>query len=471
MSAVLARLFFAAGSVAVVLAACGGRPGDPLPEIPEVRSADFPDRARELAAARIEALARTPEDPWANGDLAAILHAHDRPRDAIPLYQRAEVLSDGAFRWLYLLGVAQQGTGEFGRAAVSFRGALSKRNYAPAVIRLGESLAAEGLLEEAAAALGDTADLQDAAAAYALGRVLLDLGDSRRAVLELERAVELAPDSGAARYALGTAYRAEGDEGRAARELGSSGELGNDKPPLDDPVFARVEELGADEHHFLNLGRSLESRGRLTEAVRAYERAIALDPTMASAHANLVGAYGQAGDFERARKHYDLALSANPNIEELHNNWGVLQATTGNPAAAAAAFRRALDVNPNSAGALANLGMALIALGEEQDAIRLFERAVKNDPSNGPARVNLGVAALEAGRLGEAIDHLEAAVAGSAGGSEAFTRYKLGQAYQAAGRASEARDQAEVAMRLAEAAGAEDLTSLIRELLDSLASR
>ena len=444
-----------------------------MPEIPAIRATEFPERTRDLATTRVEALAANPDDPWANGDLASILHAHGRLQDAIVLYERAEALSGGDFRWSYLLGVAQQSTGEFGQAVASFQGSLAKRAYAPAAIRLGESLAADGLLADAAGSLREAAKLDGggAAAAYELGRVLLDLGDSAQAIPELERAVALAPESGAARYALGMAYRAAGDEDEAARQLGALSEGRNDKPPLDDPILAMVLELAADEHHFLNLGRRLEASGKLAEAIRAYERALALNPMMATAHANLVGAYGQAGDIDRAREHYDKALSINPDSEELHNNWGVLQATAGSPSAAASAFRRALEVNPNSATALANLGTALTALGDRQGAIRRFEQAVANDPNNGPARVNLGVAALEAGRVAAAIVHFEASLAVSGDESQIFIRYMLGQAYEQVGRQNDARDLMQSALRLAEAAASEELAGRIRASLTSLAPK
>ena len=462
-----------AAILAGLVAACADGLSDRIPEIPAVRATEFSDRARQLASDRIEALAGDPDDPWANGDLAAILHAHGHLQDAAVLYERAAALSGGDFRWSYLLGVTRQEMGAHGRAASSFRDALAKRAYAPAAILLGESLAADGLLEDALVPLREAVTLEggSAAAAYELGRVLLDLGEPAKAIAELERAVSLAPGSGAARYALAMAYRAEGEEGKAASYLRTLGDGGNDKPPLEDPVLARVKELGADEHHFLNLGRSLSARGRTAEAIRAYEKALALEPNMAAAHANLVGAYGQAGDAERARKHYELAVSIDSGIEEIHNNWGVLQATAGNPAAAASAFRRALEVNPDSSMALANLGMALAALGDREGAIRRFEQAVANDPGNGPARMNLGVAALEEGRLAEAIEHLESALAVSGAAGHAFVRYTLGKAYALAGRQAEAREQWQSALRIAKSEGSEELVGRIRDSLDSLSAR
>ena len=457
------------GVCALLLAACSGGTGQDLPRIPAVSAEDFPRPARVDAERRIRAAAESPRDPWANGDLATMLHAHGQTVSAAALYRRAEALSGGEFRWTYLLGVAQQSNGSSREAAESFRRALAKRRYVPAAVRLGETLADDQRLEEARDALRGSLDsgANEAAAAYGLGRVLMDLGDTAKAVSFLERAVSLAPDSGAARYALGSALRVAGNQDAAERILRTVGGADDAKPALDDPLLARVRELAADEHHFLNLGKSLEAKGQAADAVAAYERALAINPRMASAHANLVGAYGRLGNATKAEAHYGAALSMNPSIEELHNNWGVLQASKRDPKAAAAAFRKALEVNPRSAKAHANLGVALTELGELGEAARHFREAIASDPTNRPARMNLGTIALAADRPAEAAKHLEAALAGEDDGSEPFIRYTLAHAYSGTGRTGDANRSMAEGLRLAEARGLEELAARIRQDIES----
>ena len=460
------RLIVAA---AVLLASCAGGPDGGLPAVPEVSAEAFPARVRQTATSRIQAVAEKPADPWANGDLGAILHAHGQVEAAQALYGRAEALSNGEFRWTYLLGVARQESGKSEAAADAFRRALGKRKYGPAYIRLGETLAAQRRWEEAEGALRSALALggNEAAANYALGRTMLDRGEAAEAVALLERSVSLSPESGAARYALGMARRAAGDTAAAQEVLESASGLDDRKPAFDDPVLARVRALAADEHYFLNLGKSLEAAGQVADAIAAYENALSLHPGMATAHANLVGAYGRSGDFANAEDHYTAALSIDRNIEELHNNWGVLQAARRDPAAAAASFRRALEINPQSAKAHANLGVALIELEDRQQAAQHFVEAVASDPSNRPARTNLGAMALEEGRPAAAISHFEAALGGATDGSEPFIRYSLGRAYRGVGRDAEARQSFEQALRLAAASGQDDLSARIRMELDA----
>ena len=454
-----------------MLAACGGSVDGGLPEIPELTAEDFPESARESAALRIRAVEEDSGDPWANGDLGTILHAHEQLASAAILYERAETLSRGEFRWSYLRGVALQEAGRTGEAIASFRSALAKRGYAPAAIRLGESLISDGNPRDAEIALRGAAQLDGskAAADYALGRALLELGKVNEAIQVLERSISLAPSSGAARFALAMAQRAAGNEQAAQQHLKMLPHGENLKPPIEDPVLARVEALAADEHYFLNRGRSLEAAGRLDEAIHSYERALEMAPGLATAHANLVGAYGQKGDSETARSHYEAAISIDPDIEELHNNWGVVMAAQENPSAAITAFRRALQVNPSSAKAHANLGVALTSLDRVEIAAEHFREAIANDPNNRPARLNLGVQALESGRPKEAAQHLEAALAGPEDASGAFIRYALGRAYLQMGRDAAGREELAHALRLAEGNDLNELAGLVQSEIRELA--
>ena len=94
------------GVCSLLLAGCSGGTGQDLPEIPAVSGEDFSRPARVDAERRIRIVAESPRDPWANGDLATMLHAHGQTVKAATLYRRAEALSGGDFQWTYLLGVA-----------------------------------------------------------------------------------------------------------------------------------------------------------------------------------------------------------------------------------------------------------------------------------------------------------------------------------------------------------------------------
>ncbi len=422
----------------------------------------FAPAARGQVTAALDLLNQRPTDPWANGDLAALLHARGQVEAAQALYLRAEALSAGEFRWSYLRGAALQDAGRAAEAEASLRRAIARRRHPPALVRLGRILADKGQAEEAERFLREALEDagSEAAASYALGRLLLDRGEHDKAVALLARCLELAPGSSAARYALGTARRAAGDEAGAEQALAAAGS--GTAPALEDPVLDRVRALAADEHHFLNRGRELEASGRTAEAVEAYLQALALEPTMATAHANLVGAYGRAGRFAEAAEHYRAALATNTELEELHNNWGVIQARQGDPASAAAAFRRALEINPRSAGAHANLAAALIEMGRIDEAKAHFEKAIETDPANLAARSNLAKLALDGGRPEEAVNHLQAAVRDPANDGDPVLRRFLGIAYLHSGRHAKGLRTLQAALHAANAADLDDLVARIR---------
>ncbi len=432
--------------------------------MPAVRADAFPESAREAVLPRLEALRSDPVDAQANGECGKFLHAHDQFDSAAALYRRAEVLSDGEFEWTYLLGVVEQESGSYESAVEAFRLSLTKRDYVPAAIRLGEALASLERPREAQQAFEDALqiDRNQPAAYYALGRTLLELGELDEARALLTRAIGLSPNSRAAHYSLGLAYRDAGDDASAQRHLALAEKYPQEKPPIDDPVLSAVENISADEHYYLNLGRRLEERGRLTDAVAAYQRALEMNPQMAAAHANLVGTYGQLGQVENAEAHYSRAIEINSQLEELHNNWGVLQAMQERPAAAADAFRKSLGINPRSAEAHANLGIALMQLGDTKSAVEHLESALSTNPSHRSALLNLGRYELEAGRVPEAIAHLDRALQGPEDSRTAFILYSLAHAYGQSGMDRKAIEMAQSALVAAESFGVNELATQIR---------
>ena len=107
-------------------------------------------------------------------------------------------------------------------------------------------------------------------------------------------------------------------------------------------------------------------------AVRAYLRAVEIDPDHSDAHVNLGRLYHDAGQLAAAEKHYRLGLRARPD-----------------------------DVT-----AAFNLGVALEDLGRLDEAVGAFQRAVKNDPGLADAYYNLSRICEKLGRRAEALRYL-----------------------------------------------------------------
>jgi Tfp pilus assembly protein PilF len=84
----------------------------------------------------------------------------------------------------------------------------------------------------------------------------------------------------------------------------------------------RLKEPVAKAHQ--NLGSILCSQGRFEEGVPHLERAIAINPELSAAHANLGEAYGALGRRAQAARQFALAVEREPNKPFLLNRLGWL---------------------------------------------------------------------------------------------------------------------------------------------------
>jgi protein O-mannosyl-transferase len=135
-----------------------------------------------------------------------------------------------------------------------------------------------------------------------LGAYLQEHGQLTAAVEQYERTIALTSDPGllASTYAnLGTAYRRLGDDEKALDSYRRSlqlntnqfnaylglGQMQEKQSNLDEAInsYSRSVELRPTDEGFLLLGHALQSAGRRTEALAAYQSALKLSPDMAEA--------------------------------------------------------------------------------------------------------------------------------------------------------------------------------------------
>ena len=127
-------------------------------------------------------------------------------------------------------------------------------------------------------------------------------------------------------------------------------------------------------------GARLALEGRLAEAAKAFEQAVALDPTNGNAHYALGNVYAEQGRWADAVNAYYKAVSLNRQDVEAHNNLGVALRMRGQHVQAAAAFERAIKIYPKWAEPYYHLGEARRALGQESEARAAFDRALRLRP-------------------------------------------------------------------------------------------
>jgi DNA-binding transcriptional MerR regulator len=106
------------------------------------------------------------------------------------------------------------------------------------------------------------------------------------------------------------------------------------------------------------------------EALMAFQKAVELDPSLASAHTNLGNLYYRRAERARARQHYETACTLEPTQAEAHYNLANLYEEEGEMELAIAEHRRALAARPDFPDAHFNLALVLERVGSRVQAVK-----------------------------------------------------------------------------------------------------
>ena len=127
--------------------------------------------------------------------------------------------------------------------------------------------------------------------------------------------------------------------------------------------------------------------GRWEDAIDAYRRVVALDPTYGAAWNNLGLLLHRMGQYDEARRAYMEALTQDTHCAEAAYNLGSLDEDTGDVEQAIRHYRQALALSPDYADAHFNLAAALARAGRNSDALRHWQRYLELDAGSPWARI------------------------------------------------------------------------------------
>jgi tetratricopeptide (TPR) repeat protein len=209
---------------------------------------------------------------------------------------------------------------------------------------LGEALAAQGRLGEAAAHFRRAIEIRPgyAQAHYNLARATQTQGDLPGAIAEFQRALQIEPAFATAHNDLATCYAALGQSGPALEQY---------------RLALRYQPDYADAHY--NLGNLLQQQRQLEDSIAEYRQALRYNPGLADAQNNWGVALDALGRPAEAMEHYRQALLIAPTNSDAHNNLGAALEAQGKKDEAVAEYRQALRFNPGHRDAAANLARAL----------------------------------------------------------------------------------------------------------------
>ncbi|MDM8535447.1 tetratricopeptide repeat protein [Desulfobacterales bacterium HSG17] len=178
----------------------------------------------------------------------------------------------------------------------------------------------------------------------------------------------------------------------------------------------------AHPHVLFGMGTISAFTGKLDEAVKYFDKVIAIDPYLLQAHFNKAGVYKKTKDtdnmvraFQDVLKYGDsnhpLVLEAKKTLnsfdEHLKNyenmnleNYmkagdlfreGFEYMENYEYESALELFKKSLEYNPNAYQCYGNLGTCLAAIGEKEKALAAFDRAIEIEPGYEPAILNRAI--------------------------------------------------------------------------------
>jgi serine/threonine-protein kinase len=179
-----------------------------------------------------------------------------------------------------------------------------------------------------------------------------------------------------------------------------------------DPRFAQAYVGIADAYVLLpQYGGKVTPAQAWERAKTAARRALALDSTLAAAHASL--AFGKTiyeWDWEGAEAAFRRAIAENPNYALAHQWYAVYLGGRGRLQESLREMQFAQDLDPLSRIISKSVGWTLYALRRYDDAVAQLEQALQLDPNFPAAHVSLGLTYLKKGMPAKATGELERAI-------------------------------------------------------------
>ena len=125
------------------------------------------------------------------------------------------------------------------------------------------------------------------------------------------------------------------------------------------------------------------------KAKAAAEKALAIDPSSAEAHAALGGSLWSLFDFSAAEAEFKRALEINPNLAHAHHWYGLFLSWEARHPEALAHLRRAIELDPLNLQYQSNFGQVLANAGQTEVAVEQLKKTLEMDPNFAYAHVEL----------------------------------------------------------------------------------
>ena len=246
-----------------------------------------------------------------------------------------------------------------------------------------------------------------ASAQHWLGVLHLQRQDARQALMCFEGALTRVPTNFASQLNLGHARLQLGD---SAGAIGAY-ETASQAPEPDIAAAAFAAMAREQMRRAIAAMASEHTRyPHLSAALNALDRAVELQPNVASFHDSRGSVFNVLGEYGKAEQAHKAALALQPNHPGFHNNVGLAVKAQGRVDDAIWHFRDALRRDPAYVPALINLGQAVAMTGEFDQASAPLTRAIAIAPDNATAHQELGNVFAAMADYDNALTHYKRAV-------------------------------------------------------------
>ncbi|HWR00430.1 MAG TPA: tetratricopeptide repeat protein [Chlorobaculum sp.] len=233
-----------------------------------------------------------------------------------------------------------------------------------------------------------------AGALHLLGVTAAQMGDQRKAVELIGKAISLNPENEEFHFNRGLAFH-ELKEFSAAVSC-----------------FEKATGLKQDYcEAYCHRGNALQELYRFEEAVDGYDQAVAIRPDYLEAYYRRGNALQELGRFDEAAASYDQAIAIKPDFAEAFSNRGNALQKLERYEAATESFEKAIAINPGIAQLHYNRANALKKLRRFDAALASYDRAIAIKPDYPEAFNNRGLLLQELNLLDAAIASFDAALA------------------------------------------------------------
>ncbi len=152
-------------------------------------------------------------------------------------------------------------------------------------------------------------------------------------------------------------------------------------------------------------GNEATEAGDYEEALRCFERTVALDAAHLGGYRNMGCVYGMRGMWAEAIEPFQKALAIDPNDAHIRHNLGFCWYKEGHFDEAVAEFEKAIALDLTFRDAYHNLGIVYGKKGLFDKAIPMFKEALRIGPNNPETHFSLAKAYKELGQNILAADH------------------------------------------------------------------